>query len=161
MRAIDVKPGDVKPGNAWTPATDRPQVPLRANGARTLPTGIDSEPVVDRRALIIEPEDSVRRSLQLMLQGFRFAVRSFGALAPALADSYARDAHVLLVAHDVLNSGDRALLSALRQSGWQGRAILVARSPTTDLADEARHAGFAAIVDKPIGRLELLNALSK
>lgn len=134
---------------------------MMENIPRIMPSGHEASFSGNRRALIIEPEDSARRSLQLMLQGWRFVVRSFGALAPALADPHARDAQVMLVAHDVLSGGDGAMLLVLREAGWQGRAILVADALTADLAREAQRAGFAAVVDKPIGRLDLLNALMK
>ncbi|UUL83146.1 response regulator [Sphingomonas qomolangmaensis] len=111
--------------------------------------------------MIVEPEDSVRRSLQLMLQGLRFAVRSFDGVPPALADAYSRNAHVLLLADGVFHAGGGALLSVLRASGWQGRAILVTRSPHLGRAAAANSAGFAAVLIKPVGRLDLLNALAK
>ncbi|UZK69670.1 response regulator [Sphingomonas sp. S1-29] len=128
--------------------------PVSAN-----PAGWSATATGAPRAVIVEPEDSVRRSLQLMLQGLRFAVRSFGGVA--LANAYARDAHVLLLAEGVFDIGGRALLSVLRESQWQGRAILVAGSPRTALAESADSAGFAAVLAKPVGRLDLLSALAK
>lgn len=111
-------------------------------------------------ALLIEPDDAARRSLQLMLQGWGYAVRSFSAAAPALADAYAGDAHLLLVAHCLLSEGS-AILQQLRQRGWQGRAILLADSRTSALIGEAAQAGFVEVLEKPVGRLELLNALAR
>lgn len=113
------------------------------------------------RVLLIEPEDSVRRGLQLMLQGWRFSVRSFSAAAPALADADAEDAHVLLVAQRLLGSDGGAVLRALRQRGWQGRAILLAESRSSALVADALETGFSAVLEKPVGRLDLLNALAK
>lgn len=113
------------------------------------------------RALVIEPEDETRRSLMLMLRGWRLDVRSYSAAAPALADGHAYDAAVLLVAQSLPDSDADTVLRSLRQQGWQGRAILVADTRTNGFVAEARNAGFSAVLSKPISRLDVLEALVK
>lgn len=114
-----------------------------------------------KRALLIEAEDATRRLLQLLLQGWRFEVRAFSHPTPALADGYADTSHVLLVAHRLPEAEGSAILVAMRQRGWEGRSILIAESRTGDLVEHARQVGFSAVLGKPVGRLDLLEALVK
>lgn len=114
-----------------------------------------------KRALLIEPEDATRRALQLLLQGWRFEVRSYCAAAAALSDAFADDADVLLVAHCLPEGDGSAALNTLRGRGWKGQAILIADSGSRALAAEARQAGFTAVLDRPVGRLDLLEALRR
>lgn len=113
------------------------------------------------RVLLIEPEDATRRSLQLMLQGWRLDVRSFGIARAAFADSYARSAHVLLVGHRLEEGNGSDVLQSMKRSGWSGRAILVADTRSLALVEQARQCGFSTVLSKPVGRLDLLNALVK
>lgn len=111
------------------------------------------------RALLIEPDDTTRRALQIMLEGCRLEVRSFAAATPALADFADRNPHVLCVAHILPDGDGPMILCLMRQRGWEGRAILITDMGSQRLIDAADDAGFAAVLDKPVGRLELINAL--
>lgn len=109
--------------------------------------------------LLVEDEDSVRRSLQLFLTGRGYRVRAFSAVAPALADPLSGEA-TLLVADYRLPDGDGiALLTGLRGRGWPGRAILVTAFPSRQLTDSARSAGYATVIEKPLRHQELLTCL--
>jgi len=112
-----------------------------------------------QRALLVEPDDQTRRTLQMLLQGWKFVVRSFSAAMPALADGYADSAHVLLVAQRFPDADGQTVLLWMRQRGWRGRAIMVADLQTAELVGDARESGFAAVLGKPVGRLDLLEAL--
>lgn len=116
----------------------------------------DPRPLV----LLVEDEDGVRRSLQLMLVGRGYRVRAFSAAAPAIADPASREA-TLLVADYRLPDGDGLyLLTMLRNRGWQGRAVLVTAYQSAQLAEAAKAAGYRSVIEKPLRQQELLAALA-
>jgi FixJ family two-component response regulator len=117
--------------------------------------GDDVRPTV----LLVEDEDGVRRSLQLMLSGKGYRVRAFSAAAPAIADAALDEATLLIADYRLPDSDGLSLLAGLRRRGWAGRAILVTAFPTPDLASAARGAGFSALIEKPLRQQELLGAL--
>lgn len=115
----------------------------------------DARPLV----LLVEDEDAARRSLQLFLTGQGYRVRAFSAAATAIAEPSPGEAS-LLVADYRLPDGDAiSLLAALRQRGWQGRAILVTGYGSERLKGMAHAAGFEAVIDKPLRHNDLLSAL--
>lgn len=116
----------------------------------------DPRPLV----LLVEDDDGVRRSLQLLLTGRGYRVRSFPALAPAIADADARQAALLIADYRLPDGDGVALLSRLRARGWDGRAVLTTAFPSRALDAAARGAGFAAVIEKPLRHQELLGALA-
>ncbi|MDT8758467.1 response regulator [Sphingomonas psychrotolerans] len=109
--------------------------------------------------LLVEDEDSVRRSLQLFLTGRGYRVRAFAAVAPVIADATCGEA-ALLVADYRLPDGDGiTLLTGLRGRGWTGRAVLVTAFPSERLTSSARSAGYANVIEKPLRHQELLSSL--
>lgn len=125
-----------------------------------------TEPAPDRstghaptRALLVEDDDAVRRSLQLLMQARGVAVRSFASIAAAIAGHDAGDE--VLVADYRLPDGDGiGLLAALRARGWAGRAFLVTAFPSAGLCAAARDAGFDQVLEKPLRRHSLIAALN-
>lgn len=106
--------------------------------------------------LLVEDDDNPRRSLQLFLTGLGYRVRAFSTVEQALGDPTPDEA-VLLVANHHLPDGDGIrLLNGLRGRGWSGRAVLVATSPSDQLSELARSAGYAAVLEKPVRRRDLL-----
>lgn len=113
-----------------------------------------------RRAVLVEDDEAVRRSLQLVLHARGYDVRSFASAAPLL-DGFQAEGIDLLVTDYRLPDGDGiGVLRALRRSGWQGRAILITAFPSPTLADSARASGFDAVLEKPLRPNELIGALS-
>lgn len=113
------------------------------------------------RVLLLEDDDGVRRSLQLLLQGHGFEVRSFASATPALADPLSMEMDYL-VADNRLPDGDGlSALRALRARGWQGRAILITAFPSAVVSAEAEKLGFAAVLEKPLRQQVLLGALTR
>lgn len=109
--------------------------------------------------LLVEDEDSVRRSLQLFLTGRGYRVRAFSAVASAIADPTCNEA-ALLVADYRLPDGDGiALLAGLRGRGWAGRAVLVTAFPSEQLSRNAQSAGYATVIEKPLRHQDLLSSL--
>ena len=116
----------------------------------------DTRPLV----LLVEDEDSVRRSLQLMLVGRGYRVRAFSAAAPAIADPGLNEAALLVADYRLPDSDGLNLLVMLRRRGWQGRAVLVTAYQSEELAEAALTAGYRAVIEKPLRQQELLAALA-
>jgi FixJ family two-component response regulator len=118
-------------------------------------------PAAERPILIlVEDDDGVRRSLQLLLFGRGFEVRSFASAAAALADPAALDAHYLVADYRLPESDGVTLLAAMRERGWTGRAVLITAYPSDALQDAAHVVGFNAVIEKPLRQQDLLGALN-
>lgn len=108
--------------------------------------------------LLVEDDEAVRRSLQLLLEWNGYDVRAH-ALATSAAQA-SLDGIDLLVADYELQDGDGiALLNRLRELGWRGRAVLITGALSEALAERARDAGFHATLEKPLARHALIGAL--
>lgn len=110
--------------------------------------------------LLVEDDDGVRRSLQMLLTGCGYRVKSFAAATPALADPASMDVTLLVADYRLPDSDGLNLLQSLREKGWQGRAVLVTAFPSGQLADAARDAGFDTVIEKPLRQHALLAALA-
>lgn len=113
------------------------------------------------RVLLLEDDDGVRRSLQLLLQGLGFEVRSFAAATPALADPLSAEMDFLIADNRLPDGDGLSALRALRARGWQGRAVLITAFPSVDVSKEAERLGFAAVLEKPLRQQVLLGALTR
>jgi FixJ family two-component response regulator len=119
-------------------------------------------PQADQRPLVllVEDDDGVRRSLQLLLTGRGYRVRAFSAAAPAIADSASGEAALLVADYRLADSDGVQLLAELRARGWVGRAVLVTAFPSRALDEVARAAGFDAVIEKPLRQHTLFAALA-
>ena len=107
------------------------------------------------RVLLVEDDDALRRSLQLLLVARGYDVRAYPN-----GDGLACDPEALrsacLVADLVYPGGDGlGLLQDLREVGWDGAAILISGHMTDEWAARARAIGFDAVLSKPIGETVL------
>lgn len=116
---------------------------------------------VRERVLLVDSQDESRRALQLLLQGCGMDVRAFSSAAAAMAETMLEQIRTLLIARQLSDGDAIELLRRLAARGWRGRAILIAGESHAELDDAARDAGFAGVVKKPVGRLELLGALAR
>ena len=113
-----------------------------------------------RPVLLVEDDDGVRRSLQLMLHWRGYDVRSFPAMDPTLADPQAREVD-LLIADFVLPDGDGILLlDRLRAAGWRGRSALVTAHGSASVMQAAHTHGYDAVFEKPVAQAELTRWLT-
>lgn len=111
--------------------------------------------------LVVENDEGVRKSLQMMLRGRGFAVETCDSVA-AVREVGAGDAIGLLVTDYRLPDGTGIdVLALLHAAGWHGRAVLIADVATPDLADRARAAGFHTVLEKPMERDALIRALTE
>ena len=110
--------------------------------------------------LLVEDEPAVRRSLQLVLQGSGFTVRSYGSGATLLADPDAGGADGLVADYRLPDGDGLSVLRGLRAVGFRGQAILITAFGSSDLVVRAREAGFDRVLEKPLGDRVLRDAIS-
>lgn len=115
----------------------------------------DSRPLV----LLVEDEDGVRRSLQLLLTGKGYRVKAFSAAEAAILDPASYEAAILIADYRLHDSDGIRLLTTLRARGWHGRAVLVTGFGSEQVDRAAHAAGFEAVFAKPMRHQELLAAL--
>jgi FixJ family two-component response regulator len=128
-----------------------------SNGALPKP-----DPAVEaqRVVLLIEDDEAVRRSLQMLLHWRGYDVRSFAGAAPVLEGNMMDDADVLIADYRLPDGDGISVLRALRRADWKGKAILITAFPSPTLAEAARAAGFDAVLEKPLRQHELIRVLA-
>jgi len=116
---------------------------------------------VKRRLILVEDDEGVRRSLQLMLAWRGYDVRAYASAAAAIRRLAGDRDGDLLVADYRLPDGDGiGLLRALRGDGWHGRAVMITGFPSAALTDRALESGFDAVLEKPLRAHDLIAALA-
>ncbi|MEO7689246.1 MAG: response regulator [Sphingomonas sp.] len=116
-------------------------------------------PVARQRAVLIEDDDAVRRSLQLLLYARGYVVRAFGTASPFLADPRHEEIDLLVTDYRLPDGDGLGVLRAMHLAGWHGRSVLITAFPSAMLRDSARDCGFDAILEKPLRPNELANAI--
>jgi len=111
------------------------------------------------RAVLVEDDDAVRRSLQLLLHARGYDVRSFGTAAPFLADLRQDETDLLVTDYRLPDGDGLGILRALRRAGWHGRSVLITAFPSAALIDGAKACGFDSVLEKPLRPNELVGAL--
>lgn len=112
-----------------------------------------------RRLVLVEDDEAVRRSLQLMLNGRGFEVDAYDAAEPLLADPLVDTVALLVSDYRLPGMDGMAMMRELRQRDWRGRAVLMTASIAADLHDQALAAGFDMVVEKPMLPGALIAAL--
>ena len=116
---------------------------------------------VKRRLILVEDDEGVRRSLQLMLAWRGYDVRAYASAAAAIRRLAGDRDGDLLVADYRLPDGDGiGLLRVLRGDGWHGRAVMITGFPSAALTDRALESGFDAVLEKPLRAHDLIAALA-
>ncbi len=113
------------------------------------------------RVLVVEDDASLRRSMQLLLQGRGFDVRAYAAADPMLLDAGIAGASCLVTDYCLEGRDGIGLLETLRHRGWSGPAILVTAYSTRALRDRAEDAGFTLFLEKPFHEHALVNAVTR
>jgi FixJ family two-component response regulator len=107
---------------------------------------------VDKRPkiLIAEDDPAVRRSLQLLLQGRGYDVRSYASGAALLADRSTRDAACIVADYAMPDIDGIALLREMRADGWGGPAVLITAFHSEHLKERATIDGYSEVFEKPL-----------
>ena len=112
-----------------------------------------------RTALLVEDDDAVRRSLQLLLHWRGYDVRSFASAAPILYGTDFPTADVLIADYRLPDATGCDVRRAMGDCGWSGRSILITGFPSADVVEMARHSGFDVTLSKPLRQQALFAAL--
>ncbi|MGE5722583.1 MAG: response regulator [Sphingomonadales bacterium] len=121
----------------------------------------EREHPLKRSVLVVEDDNAVRRSLQLLLRSRGYEVRAYPTAKLAMGDpqSLATDC---LIADLVMPGGDGiALLHHLRSHDWAGPAMLISGYLTPEAETRAHDAGFTAIFKKPLPETVIVSALER
>lgn len=118
-------------------------------------------PMERPKIILVEDDPAVRRSLQLLLQGRGYAIRSYASSAALLADPTGLDAVCLVTDYRMPELDGFAVLRALRGRSWRGVAILITAYHSRDLVERAREEGFDSVLEKPLREHALADALSR
>ncbi|WP_460988575.1 response regulator [Sphingobium sp. TomTYG75] len=109
--------------------------------------------------VILDDDAGSRRSMQLLLQGRGFNVRSFAIPELLIAEVKANNPACLVTDYLMAGHDGLQVLAALRSAGWKGRAIMVTAFGSTELMQKAIAHGFDAVLDKPCKESSLVNAV--
>jgi DNA-binding response OmpR family regulator len=112
------------------------------------------------QAVLIEDDEGVRRSLQLVLHARGYEVRSFASALPFLANLRAEEIDLLVTDYRLPDGDGLGVLRALRRNGWHGRSILVTAFSSPTLTASAKACGFDAVLEKPLRPNELAGAIT-
>lgn len=113
------------------------------------------------KILLVEDDPAVRRSLQLLLSGRGYDVRSYASSSKLLADAANRTAVCFIADYRMPGLDGIAVLRELRGGGWKGAAILITAFPSPDLAPRALREGFDIVLEKPLRDSAISEALSR
>lgn len=108
--------------------------------------------------LLIEDDEEIRRTFQLLLQGHGYDVRAFAAARQAIAGDH-RQYDVMICDYRLPDGDGLDVLRQLREAGWQGRAILMTGFPDAGLRAQAQACGFETVLEKPLRARDLVAAL--
>lgn len=112
------------------------------------------------RALLIEDDEGVRRSLQLLLHGRGYDVRAYASAGLVLENDEVGEAGLLVTDYRLPDGNGIDLLRSLRRRGWAGRSVLITAYPSASVLQEAFDSGFDAVLEKPLRQRSLIAALA-
>ena len=100
--------------------------------------------------LLVDDDDAVRRSLQLLLSSRGYAVRAYPTAVGLARDPCAFGCNCLIADLMMPQTDALQLLSQLRGRGWTGKSILISGFLDRQWETKAREAGYDAVLPKPI-----------
>lgn len=121
----------------------------------------DGVRVRNAKILLAEDDPGIRRMLQIQLLGCGYDVRSYASSIALLTDMSARDAVCLITDYRMPELDGLALLRALREVGWTGRAVLITAYHTPELVQQAMAEGFDIVFDKPLQQQAVMDAVAR
>ena len=111
--------------------------------------------------LLVEDDDAVRRSLQLLLRSHGYHVRAFASAVGLARDAEAKRSDCLIADLMMPQTDAMQLLAELQAAGWSGRAILISGFLDSGWQARARSAGYDAVLAKPISDSVLVRTVAE
>ncbi|WP_286771537.1 response regulator [Sphingomonas sp. 66-10] len=113
------------------------------------------------RILVVEDDDSMRRSMQLFLRGRGYDVLTYATGDRLLLENDIEHGACLVADYRLGEQNGISLLVTLRARGWTGPAILMTGYPSEDLRSSAEIAGFDLFLEKPFQEHSLINGITR
>jgi FixJ family two-component response regulator len=115
----------------------------------------------ERCVLLVEDDDAVRRSLQLLLQSRGYSVRAYPSAVGLAQDPGARVCECIVADLMMPQIDALQLLAEFRAAGWDGKSILISGHLDARWEEKARLAGFDAVLPKPISESVLVRTVEE
>lgn len=112
------------------------------------------------RVVVIEDDDSVRRSLTMMLRARGFTVKVYRSGVELLSNRTPIDAHCMLVDYKMPRVDGLTLLSRLREAGNVTPALMMTGFFSSTLRGRALDAGYSEVLEKPMHSASLMSWIS-
>lgn len=109
--------------------------------------------------LLVEDDDAVRRSLQLLLNSRGYTVRSYPSATGLARDAGALDCECIIADLIMPQTDALQLLTEFQSAGWKGKSILISGFLDSRWEQKARDAGYDAILPKPISDSVLIRTI--
>ena len=110
--------------------------------------------------LLVEDDDAVRRSLQLLLHARGYDVRAHPSATGLARDKSALGCDCLIADLMMPQTDAIQLLGELREQGWHGKAILISGFLDPNWQKKAAAAGYDAVLSKPISDSVLVRTVA-
>lgn len=94
-----------------------------------------------------------------MLHARGFDVRAYATGEALLGDPRAEEAVCVVADYRMAGIDGVMVLERLRERGWLKPAILITAFPTVEILSQARDAGFATVIEKPLRHNALADAV--
>lgn len=122
---------------------------------------MNSVPASRPKILLVEDDDAVRRSLQLLLGAHGYQVMAYPSAVGLAEDPNALLAACLIADLIMPQTSAIDLLNELHTAGWMGKAIMISGHLDDDWEERARAAGFNAVMAKPTSDSALVRAVQE
>lgn len=112
--------------------------------------------------VVVEDDESVRRSLTLLLRARGFSVDVFRSGIELLASRRLPEADCLVIDYKMPNMNGLDLLRSLRDQGLNTPALMITGYFSNTLSSEAAEAGYDSVFEKPsfgVGLLDRIQSL--
>lgn len=99
--------------------------------------------------------------MQLLLHANAYDVKAYASADSLLCDPDMHDTECLIIACRLDKTDGISVLQRLRESGWNGPALLVTAFGSAELTEQAAATGFCEVLEKPCKERELVNAVAR
>jgi len=111
--------------------------------------------------LLVEDDDAVRRSLQLLLKSRGYDVRAYSSAVGLARQPEARRCRCVIADLMMPQTDAIQLLGELRADGWAGKSILISGHLDRNWEAKALAAGYDRVFHKPISETVLVRAVAE